>query len=87
MPHGIDRLPRNQHRHDGGLARACRQLQSEAQQLRIGLLVAALDVRPELRNPWPELRRDLCEPDRRLDGFDLAEERTDAFELMMPPML
>ena len=34
-----------------------------------------------------EMRRDLGQPDRGLDRFDLAEERADAAELVMPPVL
>ncbi len=37
--HGVDRLPGDQHRHDGGLARAGRQLQREPHQFGIGVLV------------------------------------------------
>jgi hypothetical protein len=33
------------------------------------------------------MRRDLGQPDGSLDGFHLAEERPDAAELVMPPML
>lgn len=33
------------------------------------------------------VRSDLREPYRRFDGFDLAEERADAGELMVPPVL
>ena len=35
----------------------------------------------------PVLRRDLGQPDRRLDRLDLAEERADAAELVVPPVL
>ena len=34
-----------------------------------------------------EVRRDLGEPDRGLDRLDLAEERPDAAELVVPPVL
>ena len=42
------------------------------------------------KNPLPRLptlRRNLGQPNRGLDGLDLAEERTDAAEIVMPPML
>ena len=39
------------------------------------------------RLPLLRLRRDLGQPDRRFHRFDLAEERADAAELVMPPML
>ena len=37
--HGIDRLPGDQHGHDGGLAGAGGQLQRQPHQLRIGVVV------------------------------------------------
>ena len=37
--HGVDRLPRDQHRHDGGLAGAGGELQGEAHKFGIGVLV------------------------------------------------
>ena len=39
--HGVDRLPRDEHRHDGGLAGAGGELQREPHQFRIGVLVRA----------------------------------------------
>ena len=39
------------------------------------------------RLPALRLRRDLGQPDGRLDRLDLAEERADAAELVMPPVL
>ena len=41
------------------------------------------------RNRLPLLRlgRDLGQPDGRFHGFDLAEERADTAELVMPPVL
>jgi hypothetical protein len=86
MAHGIDRLPSHQHRHHGRLAGARRQLQRHAEQFGIGLRVAALDMRPKFRNARALLRRHLRQPNRRFDRLDLAEERTDALEAMMPPM-
>jgi hypothetical protein len=43
-------------------------------------------VRPELGDAGAHLRRDFGQPDGCLDGFDLAEERADALEWVMPPM-
>ena len=40
-----------------------------------------------MRLPVARLRRDLGQPDGGLDRLDLAEERTDAAELVMPPVL
>ena len=41
---GVDRLPGDEHRHDGGLAGAGRQLQREAHQLRVRLVVGGRQV-------------------------------------------
>jgi hypothetical protein len=87
MAHRVDRLPGDQHRHDGGLAGAGRELQRNAQQLRIRLLVGAADVRPDPGARRRTVRGDLGEPDRGLDRLDLAEKRLEVIELMMAPML
>jgi hypothetical protein len=55
-PREIDRLPGDQHRHDGGLAAAGRHLQSDAEQLRIGFRVELLNTPADL---WALLRGDL----------------------------
>jgi hypothetical protein len=49
--------------------------------------VGPLDMGPELGHPQCHFWRDLGQPDRGLDSFDLAEKGTDALELMVPPML
>ena len=87
MPRGVDRLPGDQHRHDGRLPRAGRKFEREAHQLGIGLFVGALEMVPELGAARAQLRRNLGQPDRGLDGLDLAEEGLDAFEIVAPPML
>jgi hypothetical protein len=82
----IDSLPRDEHRQHGGLARAGRKLQREPVKLRVCVAVRALEVleeAPEL----PHMGGDLGEPDRRLHGFDLAEERPQRLELVAPPIL
>jgi len=47
-PHGVDRLPCDQHRHHGGLARARRQLQRETQKLGVGIFVGGGQVFEDL---------------------------------------
>ena len=84
--HGVDRLPGDQHRHDGGLARAGGQLQGETQKLGIGVFVGGGQVFEDLLAAL-RLGRDLGQPDGRFHGFDLAEERADAGEFVMPPVL
>ena len=75
LARGVDRLPGDQHGHDGRLAAARRHLQGEAEKPGIGLLVGLGDlIQKALRRRT--LRRDLGQPDDRLDGFDLAEEGT-----------
>ena len=83
----VDRLPGDQHRHNGGLPGAARELQRDAQQLGVRLPIGATDVRPDPGAGRRALRGDLREPDSRLDRLDLAEERLEVIELMMAPML
>ena len=45
--HGVDRLPGDQHRHDGRLARAGGELQREPHQLRVGVVVRVRQVLEE----------------------------------------
>ena len=48
---GVDRLPGDDHRHDGGLARAGRELQGEPGQTRIGQLVRTVQMVQETYGP------------------------------------
>ena len=75
---GVDRLPGDEHRHDGRLAGAGGELQREAQQLRVGVVVRVREVLEEPLAALAGVRRDLGQPDGRLDRLDLAEERADA---------
>ena len=85
-PDRVDRLPGDDHRHDGRLARAGGELQGKTDELRVGVLVRASRCS---RSAFPVLKlgRDLGQPDGRLDGLDLAEKRADAAELVMSPVL
>src|SRR5690606_5557215 len=74
MDHGIDRLPGYDHRHDGRLAGAGRELQGESGKLGVVVAVRVLEVSEDAPVSLLVLRRDLGEPDRRLDSLDLAEE-------------
>jgi len=40
--HRINRRPRDEHRHDGGFARARGELESEAGKIRVGVFVGAV---------------------------------------------
>ena len=81
MAHRIDRLPGDQHRHDRGLAGAGRQLQRDAHQLGVRLLVGAADMRPDPGACRRTIGGDLGQPDRGLDRLDLAEERANVLEI------
>jgi hypothetical protein len=78
VAHGVDRLPGDEHGHDGGLARARSQLQGETHQLGIGVGVGLLQMFEEALARLAELRRDFGQPDCCLRGFDLTEEGADA---------
>ena len=84
--HRVDRLPRDEHGHDGRLAGAGGELQREPHQLGVGVPVRRREV-VEQALAALGLRRDLGQPDRGLDRLDLAEERADAAELVVPPVL
>ena len=86
VTHGVDRLPGDQHCHHGSLARTGRQFQCKTHQFRIGLFVRPLDMRPELGDTRPHLGRNLGQPDGSFHRFNLAKKRTDALELVVPPM-
>ena len=87
MPYRIHRLPRDEHSHHGGLAGAGGQLQREAREPRIGAVVGAAQVRENVARFAAKARCHFGEPDHRLCGFHLAEERADAAEGMVPPVL
>ena len=85
--HGVDGLPGDEHGHDGGLAGAGGQLQRQAHQLGVGVVVGVGQVVEEALAGLADCGRDLGQPDGGLDRLDLAEERPDAAELVVPPVL
>ncbi len=85
--HGVDGLPRDQHRHHRGLASAGGQLECQSAQARVGILVGVGQVQGEARGRFAELRRHLGEPDCRLGSLDLAEERPRIAEGVVAPVL
>ena len=87
MSHGVDRLPRDQHRHDRRLTCARREIEREPSEARVRPLVRRVEVVEEPPPVAPLVRCDLGEPDDRLGSLDLAEERPDAGELMVAPVL
>ena len=82
----IDRLPSDQHGHDSCLASPGGQFQREAHQCGIGVLVSSGQV-VEQAFAALEVRRDLGQPNRALDGFHLTKEWADAAERVVPPVL
>ena len=87
MSHGIDRLPCDQHCHHGGFAGARRELQRHPHELRIGVIVGVGQV---LEKPLAGVSRMRChfgKPDRGFYGLHLAEERANATELVVSPVL
>ena len=84
---GVDGLPGDQHGHDGGLASPGGELEGQAQQLRVGVVVGIRQVLQEAFPCLADLGRDLGQPDGGLDGLDLAKEGADAAEGVMAPML
>lgn len=87
MTHSVDGLPGDQHRHNGGLARASRKFQCQTQQFGVRLFIRPFDVGPELGNARSHLGCNFRQPNRGFHRFDLAEERTDALKLVVPPVL
>jgi len=84
---GIDRLPGDQHGHDGGLPGAGGEFQGKSQEFRIGVMVGIGQVVEKLPAGLAERRRRFCQPDEGLHRLDLTEERLHVAELVMPPVL
>ncbi len=87
MSHGIDSLPRNEHRHDSGLSCAGGQLQCQTNQFRIGFVVGISKMLKEPLATFACLRSYLGQPNEGLNCFNLAKERPDIAKSMVPPML
>ena len=69
----IERLPRDEHRHHDGLARAGRHLQRQAREARVGRVVRGAQIVFDPR--VSVLSRDFRDVDGCLDGFNLTEEQ------------
>ena len=85
--HRVDGLPRDEHGHDGGLAGAGRELEREACEAGVRLLVGGGEMVEEAAAFVAEPRCDLGQPDRGLRRFDLAEEGSDVGEAVAAPVL
>ena len=76
----------DQHGHDGCLTGPGGQLQREAHQFGIGVLVGSGQV-VEQSFAALEVRCDFGQPNRGFDGFHLTKEWADAAKRVVPPML
>ena len=76
MPHSMASMSEKSH-----------AVQREAREPRIGAVVGVLQVLEDVAGFAAKARRHLGEPDHRLRRLHLAEERADAAEGMVPPML
>jgi hypothetical protein len=83
---GIDRLPGDEHRHDGRLARAGGELERESHQFGIGVMVGIGEVFKKTFASF-RVRGNLRQPDRCLCRFDLTEEWSGTAEWVMPPVV
>ena len=83
---GVDRLPSDQHGHDGRLSGPSGQFQGEPKQFGIGVVVGPYQM---VEKSPARLRfgSDLGHPDRGFDGLYLTEKGPYAAELVMPPVL
>ena len=84
---GVDRLPSDEHGHDGGLAGPGSELQRQPGQVGICLFIRLFEMFEKRASGVAERRRDLAQPNHCLHRFDLTEERSDFVESMMPPVL
>ena len=80
-------LPSDEHCHHCCLASARCQFQSEAKEFRICVPVRVCQVFDEPFTCLPNLWSDLGRPNRSLHGFNLAEERSEAVEIVVSPVL
>ena len=86
MSDGVDGLPRDDHGHYGRLACSGRQLQGDAQQFRVGLLV---DVGQPVQGPPVRRAQPGCnlgKPDESFHSLNLAEEGAIVAEVVLPPV-
>jgi hypothetical protein len=82
----VNSLPRNEHRHNRGLAGAGGELQRETLNLGVGVPVRCANML-QYAFPGDEMRRDLSKPDDSLNGLDLTTEWASIVKLVMAPML
>ena len=79
---GVHRLPGDDHRHHGRLARTGRELEGDAVEVLVRIVVRKGDLLKELLADCGR-RRDLRQPDQRLDGLHLTEEWADVRKILL----
>src|SRR5579871_943594 len=84
---GVDGLPGDEHRHDGGFARASGKFEGDAEESGIGLMIGVGQVIEESFAGLARVGGDFGEPDGNFDGLDLAEERPDVIETVTTRVL
>jgi hypothetical protein len=77
VSHRVDGLPRDEHRHHGRFACPCGELDRQPRKLWVGVVVGIGKMLNERLAP-AVVRCNLGQPDHRLDGFELTEERPDS---------
>ena len=83
----VDRLPCDEHGHDGCLSRTGCELQGKSREPGIRRLVGGVEVVEKQSPILSGLWCNLSQPDRRLHGFHLAEEGAHAAVFVLPPVL
>ncbi len=87
IPHGVDGLPGNEHGHDRGFARTGGEFQGQTRQAGIGIVIGVLQIFKKFFSALAVFGSDLRQPDGGFHRFQLAEERANAAEVVMPPVL
>lgn len=85
--HRVDRLPGDEHGHDGGFAGPRCQFERQAHQFRIRFIVGVGQVFQKALTVFTAMWCDLGQPNDGLNGFNLAKKGPNAVEAMVPPVL
>ena len=83
----VDRLPGDEHGHDGGLSGPGGQLHRKPGQIGVRLFVRLFEVFQKPSSGVAERGRDLGQPDHRFHGLHLTEEGAEVAEVMVTPVV
>ena len=86
-PHSVDGLPRDQHGHHGGFACTGGKFQSQPIQFRVRIVVGPVQVIEKTLAGLPHVGRYLGQPDCSFRRLNLAKERAEIAEAVVPPMV